>query len=750
MDLIILWIALFVPFILVSLPIGIGYMKKGYKDGPVRSLISLAATVLSIIVAILISKLTSWGISMALIKLLPADLFSSLGFLASFVELLARGIIQVVLSFVLFVLFFIICLIISKNLVKLIKVEKFEEKLAEKKGMNFLGLGIRFVDTLLVAFLVLIPLYGTLAFASPTVSKFYSMAVKEPTRAGEYIECVAEHPIVMANRVGPGAWVVNSLSSFGVEEANINLAEVAETCETLISKYKKIVESSSDEKIAACNEMNEFLRETIIEKPWCYDVLKVLGNEGKAYLEKLPDSYEKSRITEYTVFLDISREDFKDNSIALIDFVTYTMNSGVIEYFRGGGDGKLPEEFYEELGDLINYSDHAVMLKKMIYKEVVAGIMKENPEDAAAYVEKYLGDGKVEKDLRGNEAKAFLILVSEGGEYGVIESFARHPLAGAEAASELIDDEFLLKRINGYSQYDENVENGDEGENGEDPENNGMSEELQEKLSFFNEALIKSLKKFEDNPDDVSFRMYVNATTYIFDFLYGNGRNLELYCNEDILDYVINDIGKECFEGSENESAMEFYELIKAMQESGVYKEKEGDYVDFSAYIELVEAAETEGKWPEGENDINEEFGYTVRELINNVSLCEAFDAAIQARGKDPIGLGKNLSTEQKKYFAKVVDENCEFSYQIVNPDAFDISGEFPGEGGLVSEKGSSITISGKDFFADNAGQGGSQFIVGVNGENGESEDEVNEFIEKQKESLKASGEILKKFVGVE
>ena len=31
MDLIILWIALFVPFILVSLPIGIGYMKKGYK-----------------------------------------------------------------------------------------------------------------------------------------------------------------------------------------------------------------------------------------------------------------------------------------------------------------------------------------------------------------------------------------------------------------------------------------------------------------------------------------------------------------------------------------------------------------------------------------------------------------------------------------------------------------------------------------------------------------------------------------------
>ena len=108
------------------------------------------------------------------------------------------------------------------------------------------------------------------------------------------------------------------------------------------------------------------------------------------------------------------------------------------------------------------------------------------------------------------------------------------------------------------------------------------------------------------------------------------------------------------------------------------------------------------------------------------------------------------MSTEQKKYFAKVVDENCEFSYQIVNPDAFDISGEFPGEGGLVSEKGSSITISGKDFFADNAGQGGSQFIVGVNGENGESEDEVNEFIEKQKESLKASGEILKKFVGVE
>ena len=749
MDLIILWIALFVPFILVSLPIGIGYMKKGYKDGPVRSLISLAATVLSVIVAILISKLTSWGISMALIKLLPADLFSSLGFLASFVELLARGIIQVALSFVLFVLFFIICLIISKNLVKLIKVEKIEEKLAEKKGMNFLGLGIRFVDTLLVAFLVLIPLYGTLAFASPTVSKFYSMAVKEPTKAGEYIECVAEHPIVMANRIGPGAWVVNSLSSFGVEEANINLAEVAETCETLLSKYTKIVESSSDEKIAACNEMNSFLRETIIEKPWCYDVLKVLGNEGKAYLEKLPDSYEKSRITEYTVFLDISREDFKDNSIALIDFVTYTMNSGVIEYFRGGGDGKLPDEFYGELGDLINYSDHAIMLKKMIYKEVVAGIMKENPEDAAEYVEKYFGDGKVEEGLRDDEAKAFLVLMSEGGEYGLIEGLARHPMAGAEAASEFIDDEFLLKRINGYSQYDENVETGDEGENGENAENNGMSEELQEKLSFFNEALIKSLKKFENEPDDdLSFRKYVNATTNVFDFLYGECRNLELYCSEDILDYVINDIGKECFEGSENESAMEFYELIKAMQESGAYKEKEGDYVDFSAYIDLVEKAETEGEWPESENDIDEEFGYTVRELINNVSLCEAFDAAIQVRGKDPVGLGKNVSATQKQFFAKVVDENCEFSYPIVNPDAFDISGEFPGEGGLVSVKGSSITISGKDFFADNAGQGG--FIVGVNGENGESEDEVNEFIEKQKESLKARGEILKKFVGVE
>lgn len=178
-------VLVWIPFLLIAITSGIVFCLLGFKRGAAKAGISLGVTVLSSGLSILLARLLAGVIASRLTPLIQdllgssfQDLFEMEHFAA-----LVTGCATAIGALVLFIPVFLLLLLIVKNLTSLV----FTAKLPKPKhiGNKLGGLAIGLADAVLMTFLLLLPLYGTLNVGGNLLTAVSAFTQEEATHDGE-------------------------------------------------------------------------------------------------------------------------------------------------------------------------------------------------------------------------------------------------------------------------------------------------------------------------------------------------------------------------------------------------------------------------------------------------------------------------------------------------------------------------------------------------------------------------------------
>lgn len=452
-----LTILLFVPFLVALAIIEPIYLRSGFKRGIWRALISLGATVVAIFVSLLVANMLAGFLAGPVTRLIQEDAFDSMGVMRGLAKSMISGIVQDGLALLLFGIFFLICLIVLKIVVNHICPGKLQ---VAKKGLKWGGLGVRVVDTFLVAILILLPIYGTIATYVTPAASLAKYAAKENSQVVMLLNKAADHPVVGMYKYGPANWVYKGLSGFKVGDANVDLPKIAETVNITVQKLDKFKNAEGEDRIQAAKELTQYLRSNVVEEEWFYEVAKETSIEFEKQIEQATSPEEAREAKMYLDLFSAPEEEFKDSFGKILDFFAYALDSEYMDFGDTGDYAVLTTENYAKLADMLNYSTQTKSIKQMtlvsaaeiLYRTQYQALgVSANDQTvnaaATAFVEQYWNNGSISKDQANAEAAAIVILYTETDSLAILEGFARHPLFGYEAIESFVTDEFVAAAL---------------------------------------------------------------------------------------------------------------------------------------------------------------------------------------------------------------------------------------------------------------------------------------------------------------
>lgn len=694
MDPQLLKVLLYIPFLAVVAIVGIIYCIKGYKQGLWRALISLGVTVGCAVISLVASRLLAGGLAGVLASLVPLEMLDDVGSLKDFVYRFVEGLTGDLLAILLFSLLFFLSITILKCVGnRLVRRETFN---ADSKVMKWAGLGVRVADAVLVALLLLLPLYGTIATYISPATRVAQMAYGTESEAVRYMSAVSDHAVVNLYKQGPAAWVQNGLSGFKVGEANVDLAEIAALLNEALEKYEHFCSLTDDEEqLEALADLGDFLRENLIEEEWFFSMVSQLATEAEQYLTEIPDESVRYYVTETLKLVNTSQEVFASNGIAVLDFASYLLDPENMEFLEAQTPENLPAEFEEKLGNLLNHSEQAAGLKKILLTAAAAELFdnyeyavnseissdgfassesaKREEEadraqkeaarkamtDAIAFVDGYWkGDGLVSgTDSRIREARAFLRLLSGSNNLTLVEGFARHPFFGSDAVLRFLDKD------NVDSGYGLSTDDAEYVRDNFDWISGKLKSHLETCAAM--PLTYPSLEEVLDGILAVEFHATEVAP---------EGVHIEI--SRGSAQYIVNTYGELMFReipGGETVSRLLPYFL-----------QTDAKHLNISDLAYLCAAAEDTSLWPDEKKDVSmgdgqmvpyttvvdgkevtyyvysatgtgddpatksyRDFVSALNEVIFSKGALESMKLAVGALGRDPYGLGKNLSAAE-------------------------------------------------------------------------------------------------------
>ena len=514
MDLLtIIKLALFVPFLLMLTIFAIVYLIAGYKKDLGRSIISLLATVLATGISLLFAKLIGMLVSGPIYSVISSAMGDAGASVGALGDGFIKGVVEIVLSFVLFVVFFIINLAVLKSVGKKINWGKLENLNTGKSGTRFAGLLLRAVDAVLVSVMLLLPLYGTIAMVAPPAAAIlriskstsagetvmqakeditpsvqlaavgYAAAmpggVSDEPDASEILDVLANHPVLVPYKYGPGAWVYTELTTFSMNGKQVDIATAAESLEGLLDRFETFrvaIESDDEARILSATEgLIDFARKKVVNQRWSYDMVMALVGEADKMIEQysdelmLDEEFDRMYAALRPLF-DMTFEEYTHNAEGLLDFAAWVLDkyNDIMKLQNLGNLENMSEmeaislitglvdEGFERMGSLLNHSKQAVGLKRFILQMLAEERLFDTVPSrisATAFIDKYYGDGFVDEKDRKIEAAAFIAFLDAKRPLDVAAAFARHPLFGADAVIDTFgNDLYIYGLSDGLSQ----------------------------------------------------------------------------------------------------------------------------------------------------------------------------------------------------------------------------------------------------------------------------------------------------------
>ena len=109
----------------------------------------------------------------------------------------------------------------------------------------------------------------------------------------------------------------------------------------------------------------------------------------------------------------------------------------------------MDDDFYQHVGDLINHSDKAIALKKMLMVESAVTLFDIDQDNritmaqAAFFVNQYIPDQPTEAGLRRQEGEMFMRMYFSTEKCDTVAAFAYHPALGYDRTKDLLSNYVL-------------------------------------------------------------------------------------------------------------------------------------------------------------------------------------------------------------------------------------------------------------------------------------------------------------------
>lgn len=443
------------PFLLVLLLCGIRFAILGYKRGAARAGISLGVTALSALIAVIVAKLLSSTLVGTVSPMVHDLLRDALD--GDTVELLATGVAQALCTLVLYVPIFLVLSIILKIVVSVIfkRILPKPEKVWNRTG----GLAVSAVDALVFAFLLLLPIYGTLAVGSHVTDMITDLEVIEKSGEDEgiaYLNAVANHPLAGVAGIPPFSTAYDSLMTVSVSGERLCLSGVVRSASDLVSDYAAFSKAENDkEKQQLAVSMLDNLEGLVKDS----ELLLTVAGDFAA--DKLSDVGGMNLAEIYPGFAD--SEFLKNDLPVLLDLIEASAESGLLDAMtaKGGYDPSLVdlEMLSGALGTALNGSESLSALKSSAIREVVSLLLEKmgSSEMSDAVTELLNAATHIPATpLTSEEAKKegeSLVMILNGILLGMnddknigfaagslLEGLARHPSVGVDSVVDAIDD----------------------------------------------------------------------------------------------------------------------------------------------------------------------------------------------------------------------------------------------------------------------------------------------------------------------
>ena len=435
MDTSMLNLALWIPFGIVLVIVSLIFLPSGYKRGLWRALLSLAATVVSTVLSVLLANWIAPMLSGAIVKALPPMQTQDMPLSESMMQDLVRGVIGMVLALVLFSVFLFVISIIVKSVCNYAASDKLK---VENKGLKWAGLGVRMVDAVVFSLLLVLPLYGTLAAYAPAAQAVITLQPEEPEEAA-YIDTVVTHPVVKASGTGPVAWTYNELSAIEVGGAKLDIAAMASSAEGLMSRVQAMSHASEEELLPMVQELISYAREEVIEQDWCYDLAMQAVDMLEQNIRQSVPAEEQKLVDELLEICDVSKAEFRENADELLAFAEYILENRLMD--RELEELAADEAFLARVGELINSTEQAVALKNLL---IVTALKAELSFVDEAQINRLtkdiLSSEPTDKALRTQEAKAFAAIFAASGPFELVQALGLHPAVDTNMVEQLLPD----------------------------------------------------------------------------------------------------------------------------------------------------------------------------------------------------------------------------------------------------------------------------------------------------------------------
>ncbi len=652
------------PFLILALIFGLAFSFKGYKRGSALAGISIGVTIVTCILSILIAKLIANGLAGNFAPML-AKLLETSGLKGGADEIakLATSIAAAFASLIIYIPVFIILASVLKPVSAFLfkKIIPQPKHVANKIG----GISISVIDALLLAILVTLPLYGTLALADGYMDAF---SYKNDDEVMEYVSAATDPFIVDVANVPPFSTVYDSLMTCKIGGTNVSVSGTVREASVVLRHAMSVGEMkkgnfNKKEVIALLNSAEKLLNKNAFVTDFICEYL-----DGKLPSVKVP-GLGKIKLDEYYPALSDSKQ-LRSDLPAFFDLTEAMVKSGMVEALvnKDTDMSKVNANTVSKaFGNTLNHSTALATFKSNLLSTVVDSFSKEIIDEGKDK------DGSVKalcdaiaaipttpmgKDDAKKEGESFYLLVSglitssnkktsAMGLGMMLEGLARHPMVGVE------------KVMNAAGTIMENS-------------GTKVSDSL---LAKMKENLLLSVEK---PIGESSFGKYCNTAFVTVDAFSGivskpdGGESDKESSNDSLKELITSD--KESLEavkdtvssdlmadmGIDDEHADTFKDIIDATFDSII----ESDCTEEEAEKEAEALGSILGtvteitQEPEKTDDIVKE---TASEIIDECLESKIVSGMIQklaTKGKpDPLGLFRDLSDDAKVSVEETLDE---------------------------------------------------------------------------------------------
>jgi len=472
------------PFLVLAVTFGIVFGILGFKRGSIKAAISVAVTVLSTFFSILLARLLAG----ALASSLTPTLRNLLGGDAALLDMehfaaLVTGCATAVGALLLFIPFFLLLLLIFKNLTSLVFTKKIPK--AKHVGNKLGGLAIGLVDAFLVAFLMLLPLYGSLSLGGnllsvvatlenePAPNEGLSLNVALLGSDGTPLRPVSKNGVTPADEAPSYedllaalchtplsdlastplfSAVYDSMATFTHDGETVSVSKtltaVSDFAGAFIS-YQNGEDDANNKMVAAFDELEDLVTESSFYSGLVCDLVEnSAGDEGSLFAG-------------YEGFSD--KETLRGDLPAVFTLARSAVENNILSELMSGEPNLANLElgtFPYDMADALNSTESLAKWKANLVNGAIDSLLEsvtgggEDPDASLSELKDLLGTVS-EAPLTGDDMKAegdalYLILnavTSLGSEEtsptkmvgDIIEGLARHPSFGVDKVTQIAD-----------------------------------------------------------------------------------------------------------------------------------------------------------------------------------------------------------------------------------------------------------------------------------------------------------------------